>query len=250
MERAVYAVEDAIEERHWWFAGRRRLFARELRRAGIAADARILDIGTSTGTNLRLLRELGLTHVTGLDNSEDAIRFCRDKGLGPVERGDVLAMPFADGSFDLVLATDIIEHVDDDGRALGEIRRVLRPGGQAVLTVPAFAALWGLQDRVAQHRRRYRLAPLRRAVQAAGLRPRRAFYFNYLLFLPILLARRLIDALGIDVCSEAEINTPLINRLLAAIFRCDIATAPWLKPPFGVSILMLAEKPGAAPARG
>ena len=91
---------------------------------------------------------------------------------------------------------------------------------------------------------------LRRAVQAAGLRPRRAFYFNYLLFLPILLARRLIDALGIELNSEAEINTPLVNRLLAAVFRCDIATAPWLRPPFGVSILMLAEKPGAAPARG
>jgi SAM-dependent methyltransferase len=250
MKRTAYAVEDAIEEHHWWFAGRRRLFARELRCAGITDDARILDIGTSTGTNLRLVRELGLTRVTGLDISEDAIRFCRDKGLGHVERGDVLAMPFADRSFDLVLATDIIEHVAEDGRALGEIQRVLRPGGQALLTVPAFAALWGLQDRVSQHQRRYRLAPLRRAVQAAGLRPLRAFYFNYLLFLPIFLARRFIDVLGIELHSEGEINTPLINRLLAAVFRCDIATAPWLRPPFGVSILMLAEKPATAPLRG
>lgn len=250
MEHSVYAIEAEVEARHWWFAGRRRLFARELRRAGIASDARILDVGTGTGANLRLLRELGIARVTGLDNREEAINFCRDKGLGQVERGDVLAMPFADGSFDLVLATDIIEHVAEDGRALGEIRRVLRPGGRALLTVPAFAALWGLQDRLGQHQRRYRLAPLRRAVRAAGLQPRRAFYFNYLLFLPILLARRLIDALGVELRSEAEINTPLVNRLLAAVFRCDIATAPWLRPPFGVSILMLAEKPAAAPARG
>jgi SAM-dependent methyltransferase len=95
MKRTAYAVEDAIEEHHWWFAGRRRLFARELRCAGITDDARILDIGTSTGTNLRLLRELGLTRVTGLDISEDAIRFCRDKGLGHGERGEVRGMSCA-----------------------------------------------------------------------------------------------------------------------------------------------------------
>jgi SAM-dependent methyltransferase len=236
MERAVYTVEDAIEERHWWFAGRRRLFARELRRAGIADDADTLDIGTSTGTNLRLLRELGLRHVIGLDNSEDAVRFCRDKGLGQVERGDVLAMPFADRSFDLVLATDLIEHVAEDGRALGEIQRVLRPGGQALLTVPTFAALWGLQDRVAQHKRRYRLTPLRRAVQEAGQRPLRAFLFQ-------------LSPIPADLPGAPLINTPLINHLLGAIFLCDIATAPWLRPPFGASILMLAEKARRRPAR-
>ncbi len=250
MESTVYAVEAAIEERHWWFAGRRRLFARELRRADVANDARVLDIGTSTGTNLRMLNALGFHQVIGLDRSEDAIAHCRAKGLSAIGCGDILAMPFRDDSFDVVLATDIIEHVEDDGRALAEIARVLRPGGKVLLTVPAFAALWGLQDRVAQHKRRYRLLPLKKAIVRSGLAPLRAFYFNYLLFLPILAARRLINLLGIDLASEGQINTPFLNRLLGAVFVCDLASAPLLHPPFGVSILILATKHATRQAGG
>jgi ubiquinone/menaquinone biosynthesis C-methylase UbiE len=91
-----------------------------------------------------MLSDLGFKHVTGVDMSDDAIRFCAEKGLGHVEK-----LPFDNVSFDVVLATDIIEHVDDDNRALAEIARVLRPGGKVLITVPAFQALWGLQDEVA-----------------------------------------------------------------------------------------------------
>ncbi len=242
MERSVYAVDAAIEQTHWRFCGRRRLFARELQRSGVSDRARVLDTGTSAGTNLRMLRDLGFQQVTGLDMSEDAIAFCAAKGLGSVERGDICSMPFAGESFDLVLATDIIEHVDDDGLALREIMRVLRPGGKVLLTVPAFKLLWGLQDRVAQHKRRYRLAPLTKSVKGAGLRVVHAYYFNYLLVVPILSARRLIDALGIALQSEGQVNSPFLNRALSAVFACDIYSAPFIRPPFGVSILMLAEK--------
>jgi SAM-dependent methyltransferase len=242
MDLAAYAVEAKIEADHWWFVGRRRLFASELRRAAIPSSARVLDIGTSTGTNLRMLRALGFRDVTGLDMSEDAIRYCESKGLGPVQRGDACAMPFEAQSFDLILATDIIEHVEDDGRAVNEIARVLRPGGKVLVTVPAFQSLWGLQDRVSQHRRRYRLGPLLSRIEDAGLSPLRAFYFNYLLFVPIWLARRIIDAFGIELKSEGEVNTPLLNRVLSLLFTCDISSAPLLRPPFGVSILVLASK--------
>jgi SAM-dependent methyltransferase len=242
MRSPTYAVEAVVEETHWWFVGRRRLFRRELDRAGIPPGATILDVGTSTGANLRLLRDLGYTRVTGLDVSPDAIRFCEAKGLGPVQQGDVCAIPFPDGHFDLVLATDVIEHVDDEAKALAEIRRVLAPGGRVLLTVPAFPSLWGLQDDVALHRRRYRLGSLLDLVRRAGLRPRRAFYFNYLLFLPIWLARRVMRAARIRVRSEGEVNTPALNMLLNAIFALDVWSAPVLRPPFGVSILVLADR--------
>jgi len=148
MEASVYAQEAMIEATHWWFVGRRKLFAAEIARAGVSNDARVLDIGTSTGTNLRMLRDLSYRQVAGLDSSQDAIRFCEEKGLGPVYRGDVCAMPFADESFDLVLATDIVEHVDDDIRAVQEIARVLAPGGTVLITVPAFKSLWGFRTRL------------------------------------------------------------------------------------------------------
>jgi SAM-dependent methyltransferase len=242
MDAANFCVEAEVERTHWWFSGRRRLFARELTRIGIGRNARILDVGTGTGANLRMLRELKLEHVTGLDSNELAIQFCASKGLGLVRRGDICAMPFAPESFDVGMATDVIEHVDDDKAALAGIARVLRSGGNALISVPAFPSLWGLQDIVAHHKRRYRLRPLLQIMREGGLEPYRYYHFNYLLFAPIWIARQLIRCFGLKANSEAEFNTPVVNRLLSGVFRIDIRTAPVLRLPFGVSILVIARK--------
>lgn len=246
MEHETYAIEAEVEATHWWFVGRRKLFARELTRAGLNSLSSVLDVGTGTGANLRLLRELHVNSPTGLENNELAIQYCRSKGLGDVKRGDICAMPFDDQSFDFVLATDVIEHVEGDAAALREVARVLREDGKTLIAVPAFPSLWGLQDVVAHHKRRYRLAPLLQKMRAAGLEPRRAYHFNYLLFIPIWLARRLIALLGIKRDSENEINSPLLNRILSVIFSIDVSTAPFLHPPFGVSILVIGQKKGCA----
>ena len=182
MDNAAFAAEAAFEAHHWWFVGRRILFSRIIRKLGLSRNAAILDVGTSTGTNLRMLRRMGFVDVTGLDQSEEAIRYCAEKGLGLVRRGDVCSLPFSDNSFDLVLATDVLEHVAADTVAMAEIRRVVRPQGYALLTVPTFPLLWGLQDNVAHHLRRYRLRELLAKLQAAGLQSRSHYYFNYLLF--------------------------------------------------------------------
>ncbi|MDW6020955.1 class I SAM-dependent methyltransferase [Mesorhizobium sp. BAC0120] len=244
MDRAAYAAEAKIEASHWWFVGRRRLFARLITQAGIPANAAVVDIGTGTGANLRLLRDMGFTHVTGIDPSAEAAHWCAEKGLGMVREGDIRALPLPDGSVDLVLATDVAEHVEDDHKALSEISRVLRPGGLALITVPAFPSLWGLQDERSHHYRRYRMAPFLRLLDRAGLHVEKKFHFNYLLFTPIYLARRLIKLFGIQLNSENEVNGPLLNRALGLIFRLDVSTAPYLNPPFGVSILALARRPG------
>src|SRR2546421_13117503 len=125
MDIAAYEVEAEIEGSHWGFAGRRRLFAAEIERIGLNQDATILDIGTSTGTNLRMLRSLGFSNVQGLDASDEAIPFCVQKGFDTVREGDLCNMPFVSNAFDLVLATDVVEHVDDDTQAMTEIARTL-----------------------------------------------------------------------------------------------------------------------------
>lgn len=242
MDLATYAVEAEIERDHWWFVGRRRLFSSVIGGLGLDRAADILDIGTSTGTNLRMLRELGFGRVTGLDSSEVAVKFCSDKGLGSVELGDACNLPFADNRFDLVLATDVIEHVDDVA-ALGEIARVLAPGGSVLISVPTFMALWGLQDDVAHHKRRYLMGEVTERVQRAGLSIERSYYFNFLLFVPIWAARKIIRLMGVKLSSENQVNSPVINSILGAIFSADIALAPRLKMPFGVSALVLARKP-------
>src|SRR5262245_43591033 len=243
MKDTTFAVEAAIEAEHWWFLGRRRLFAREIARRRIEPTARVLDLGTSTGTNLRMLREDGFSNVAGLDLSENALRLCKEKQLGNVIRGDITRLPFFHDQADLVLATDVIEHVDDDRAAVREIARVLKPGGVVLVAAPAFRQLWGLQDEFAQHKRRYRKHELEQILSDAGMIVERSYYFNYLLFFPILFARILLRLMPPKLSSENEINSPVINRILSAIFTFDITTAPLIRPPFGVSIFLLATKP-------
>ena len=142
MRDSTYAAEAVIEETHWWFVGRRGLFGRELRAAGLSEGSRCLDIGTSTGANLRLLRDLGCTRVHGLEPSVEAIRFCHAKGLGPVRQGDVCAMPFADASFDMVLATDVIEHVEDPVTFIRSMAELVSPSGSLLLACPDGGRAW------------------------------------------------------------------------------------------------------------
>lgn len=243
MELAVYEHEAAVEETHWWFVGRRKLFARELAALDLSERSRILDVGTGTGSNLRLMRQMGVREVVGLDRSEAAIRFCEMRGLGAVQRGDIRRLPFEDASFDLVLATDVIEHVEEDAQAVLEVRRVLAPGGFALITVPAFPSLWGLQDIKAQHLRRYRRAEFRTLLMQVGLEIRKLYYFNYLLFPAVWGARQVIRLLKPKIDSENQVNTPMINRCLGWIFAVDVATAPILHLPFGVSILAVCRRP-------
>lgn len=189
------------------------------------------------------MREAGFTNYVGLEISGRAIELCAKKGLGPIEQGDILNMPFQGSSFDFAFVTDVIEHIDADDRALSEIARVLKPGGHCLITVPAFPSLWGHQDIVSHHKRRYRLRPLLQLVRAGGLQPMSWYYFNYLLFLPIWLVRLGAVALRLEPRSENRLNTPLLNAILFGLFTIDVVTAPWIRPPFGVSILVLCRKP-------
>ena len=138
MDYATYEVEAQVEATHWWFVGRRKLFRSIVENLCLAPTASILDVGTSTGTNLRMLRDAGFMNVRGLDLHDEAIRWCASKGLGQVDKGDICNIPSLDHSYDLVMATDIIEHVDADIAALGEIKRVMKLGEYAIITVPAF----------------------------------------------------------------------------------------------------------------
>ena len=218
MENAAFAAEAEAEKSHWWFVGRRHLFASELERANLRRDARIIDIGTGTGSTLRMLRDLGYSRVTGIDPSEEAIGYCASKGLGPVTKGSLSMLKFDNDSFDFVFATDVLEHVENDLRGLEEICRVLSPGCQALITVPAFKMLWGLQDRQALHKRRYRKRALLDLISAAGLRPIKAYYFNYLLFVPILLARKSIDLFWASISPAKTRSTRKLSTRCWALF--------------------------------
>ncbi|MBD2015733.1 class I SAM-dependent methyltransferase [Microcoleus sp. FACHB-53] len=243
MEFETYAIEAKVAAYHWWFVGRRHLLSKLLKQLALPKDASILDVGTGTGSNLSVLRELGYTAVKGIDSSIEAIHYCHEKGFKNVTLGDIGNLPFPDGTFQLVLATDVIEHIDNDLAALSEIRRVLASEGRAIVTVPAFKILWGTQDEVSHHKRRYLKKELLGKAKNVGFNCLNIFYFNYILFLPILAARSVIKLLKLGVKNENSINNDFLNNLFKVIFTFDVMSSPTLSPPFGVSILALLDKP-------
>lgn len=241
MMEHTYPILYEVEQSHWWYIGRRRIiagFVEQICREVTDRRPRILDVGCGTGANLLLLSKYG--QAEGVDVSEDALAFCRARGLEKVTLGAGEEMPYEDGTFDLVTAFDVVEHMDDDLAGLKEMRRVLRPGGRVLLFVPTFMFLWGLQDDVSNHRRRYRLPELRRVLEQAGFEIERSTYANITFFAPILLVRQFMRLTGIKTDTENSINVPAFNGIFGAILGAESSVLKYMNLPFGVSGLCVA----------
>jgi len=241
MRETAYREHYEVEDRHWWFRGRWAVVEALLARTPLPPDPRILDAGCGTGGYLRRYARIG--RATGVDPAPEAVRFCRERGLESVERAGLEDLPFEDGSFDLIAATDVIEHIAAEETALRELRRVAAPGAALLLTVPAYMWLWSEEDENLHHQRRYTRPRLRRAVERAGWEPRIATYFNSLLLPPIALARRLPRREG-DGRAEldrtpAALDGPLSlpMRLEARLIRAGVGL------PAGVSVGIVCRNP-------
>ena len=243
MQPHTYSIMYEVEGTHWWFAGRRRILKSFIARIVASLNRpnlQILDIGCGTGANLEMLAEFGESQ--GVDVSPEALAFCRTRGLDQVRQGAAEQLPFADHSFDLVTALDVVEHLDDDLKGLQEMRRVLSPEGRALIFVPAFMFLWGVQDDISNHRRRYTLPELRHVLKDAGLEVERATYANITFFLPILLGRLLMRATGFRPASENNLTIGSLNGVLGRLFGAESAVLRYLNFPFGVSIVCVARR--------
>jgi SAM-dependent methyltransferase len=154
-------------------------------------------------------------------------------------RSAVEHMPFADASFDLVTCLDVVEHTPDDRRTLRELRRVTRPHGTLVVTVPAYQALWSAHDVVNGHYRRYRVPELRAAAQEAGWHHLRDSYFNALLLAPAAVVRLTRRRAGPDAGrSELGLTPEWLNGLLEWPLRVEAAMLRGgARLPFGLSLL-------------
>ena len=241
MMEHTYPILFRVEQTHWWHIGRRKIlegFVADICRRVTDRRPRILDVGCGTGANLIMLSRHG--DAEGVDVSEDALAFCRERGLDKVKLGAGEELPYDDGTFDLVTAFDVVEHMDDDLAGLREMRRVLRPGGRVLLFVPTFMFLWGVQDDVSNHRRRYRLSELSRVLEKAGFEIERTTYANITFFLPILLMRKFMRLTGIKAESENNINVSALNGILGRIFSSESWILKYMDLPFGVSGLCVA----------
>ncbi len=247
MKAAEYRRMFEAEEAQWWYTGQRAI-ALALVEPWLAAGARrrLLDAGCGTGFNLRALSALG--RATGVDLSPEALAFCRERRVEAV-RGSVLALPFADASFDLVTSFDVIYHawVSDDRAAAAEMARVLRPGGLLLVRVPALRALWGAHDVEVQSRHRYTRGELVSLLSGCGLQLLRASYCNSLLF-PLLFARRTLDRLLAREGSDVGFLPAPLEWAFARALRAEAALLRrGFSFPLGASVVALARREPARP---
>jgi len=248
MDEQFYPRYNDHEDRHWWFIGRRKIFLRLLDRelGSERRDRRVLDVGCGTGTMLGYLERYG--QAEGIDADEQAVSFCRARGLDRVQHVDNGSLPFPDETFDLVTALDVIEHIDDDAGVVRELHRVLRPDGRLLVSVPAYPWMWGPQDDISHHKRRYVAKELRQVLEDADLALQRLTYFNTVLFPPIAAIRvlRPYKRGSQDVQSDFELTKPgKVNALLARLFAMEAPVVSRARLPFGVSILALARRNGS-----
>lgn len=243
MEREEYAVMFRVEDSLWWYRGMEAISRAVLERiCPRGGRLRILDAGCGTGAVLTYLADYG--SAVGLDFSPHALRFSRQRGHWRLTGGSVNALPFADGSFDLVTSFDVLcVNGVDDAQALREFRRVLVPGGRAFLRLPAYDWLRGAHDRAVAIRHRYTVGDVRQRLADAGLQVEHLSYANMWLF-PLAVAKRWGERLfPRQQGSDLTLDIGPLNGLFRAILSSEARWVAGRGLPFGLTVVAVARRP-------
>ena len=232
-----------VDEHHWWYRGRRRIIRAELDRLPLLRPACVLDAGCGSGRTLEELAHYGEVH--GIELDPDAAEVARSRAAGEVQIGRLEELPWSDGSFDLITCLDVIEHTPDDRATLLELRRVCRPTGWLLVTVPAYQALWSMHDHANHHFRRYNRRSLTAAALESGWLLRRMTSFNTLLLPPaaaVRLAQRRRPRS--DYRPEIQLGPAWLNAILERPLHLE---ARWLARgrtlPAGLSLMAVLQNP-------
>ncbi len=243
MEPEEYQIMFAVEDRHWWYIGMRRITTTLMAEFyPDRTDLHILDAGCGTGAAMQYLSPFGL--VTGCDLSTVALRFCRQRDLQHLSQASVASLPFSNEWFDLVTSFDVLYHhaVEDYACALLEFNRVLKPGGCVFLRLPAYDWLRGRHDQAIHTAHRFTAREVHRALVVGGFVVEKLSYANTVLF-PMALTKRLLEnVLVMGNGSDIHPNPPWQDAFLAKFLYAE---ARWLRHhslPFGLSVIAIGRK--------
>jgi len=243
MDAALYPRVAAVEDTHWWFGGRRAICDRLLDHLELPPKAAILELGCGTGGNFPMLARRGQLYA--LDADEAALGFAASRGLARLARGFLpTGFPFARGCFDLVVMTDVLEHLDEESDSLAVVRRSLKPGRWLLMTVPALKWLWSEHDVTHHHQRRYAPEQLQRLLDEAGFTTEFLSYYNFILF-PAIACVRLLQRLrpaGARENGRHDLKMPsrLVNALLFGLLSSERQVLSRFRLPIGISLIALA----------
>jgi SAM-dependent methyltransferase len=236
------------ENTYWWFQGRKKILFKMIRHYGLlkGGKARVLDIGCGTGLILQGISSQAC--AIGLDFSKKALSFCGRRKISNLLLGDVAKLPIKDASVDLILALDLLEHIEDDEGLMSEISRTLKPEGYILATVPAHQYLWSGHDEALHHFRRYSKEGFLNLIARNGFQPIKYSYVITFTFLPILLFRMIQKTYRRFLPSSDKPRTHIIilpkyiNSLLIDILDWEGSLLKHMNFPIGISLLCIARK--------
>lgn len=248
MNQEYYKQYYHLEREHWWFVVRNRIIMNHLRKTlPTHRPLKILNVGVATGHSSQLLEEFG--KVKSVEYDRECYEFTKANVPIDLMEGSILELPFANDTYDLVCAFDVIEHVKEHQMAVDEMQRVCKKEGLVCVTVPAFMFLWNQHDDVNHHVRRYTINVLERLFEKSG-KIIFSSYFNFWLFFPIAFFRLLSKLVPLHRQKTEEagsdftvLNGPVFQKVFGSIFKTeDWMIRQRIKFFVGVSALLTWQK--------
>jgi methionine biosynthesis protein MetW len=247
MDKTYELKRHRLEMDYWLFKARRDLIFQIIQRIDENINSRILDVGCAGGHLIKYLKERGIEDIYGVDISRQAMATCMARGIKSVLANDCLETSFQDNVFDIIIADNVLEHIETDGEALKEWNRILKNMGRLIITVPAFNSLWSGHDEICHHYRRYSKSALVQLLRSADFTVDSISFWNFTLFFPVYLMRVLQRWFSRDKAEPGdqlyELN-PFINNLLFQLLRLENRILSWINFPVGISICAVARKKG------
>jgi SAM-dependent methyltransferase len=204
----------AVEEKSFWFACRNRIIT-TLIRTKTSLPRSFIDVGGGTGIVSDAISKLGVP-VLLVEPMENGCLRAVSRGTTTVVNATLNECSFPSHSFEAAGLFDVLEHLEEEGPLLQELKEILVPNGHLVVTVPALRRLWSNADVAAGHYRRYSLREICALLKKNGFEPIYATYFFSILVIPIILFRTLKRS------KTNEMNTYHSSELVAPQFATRI----------------------------
>jgi ubiquinone/menaquinone biosynthesis C-methylase UbiE len=242
MRQDLYQELYQVENNHWWHRHKRRL-VHQLTNKYLTKQGKVLDIGAGTGKLLEELKAKGW-QVSGIDGAKEAVEQSKRRGIRINQQELTKRLKFKANSFDLITSLDVLEHVEDDLALLNEMKRVVKPNGIIVVTVPAYQWLFSYWDKMLKHWRRYDKKDLVKLASQAQLKLELMSFYSSFFLLPSILVRGLKSRSKQQSLSDfqttplAFISVPILN-ILAVLERLLIR---FIRLPVGMSLVCVFRK--------
>lgn len=232
-----------LESKHWWFKARRNYIVSLLKNEPKNKD--VLDIGCSSGNLLSDLENIGFNkaHLYGVDISKKAIDNCKKRNLNNTFVMDAQQIEL-NKKFDIIIASDCLEHLKDDEKAVKNWGNLLKENGKLIIFVPAYNFLWSEHDEVNMHYRRYVKKDLKKLIENEKMIIEKSSYWNFMLFFPVVLYRYINNKFVNSKNTTGDISkvNPIINFLLLSLLNFENSFLNFINYPFGISTFCIAQK--------